>query len=496
MKLNVGFAGFVALAGMAVSASGQVFSSTAVPAGISDNSLTTVDLVVAGGPASISEVHVVVNITHTYDGDLDIVLVAPDFRYVHLTSDNGGTGENFTGTRFSQCGAQNITAGTVPYSGNFIPEGGDATTGGWAGPALPGPFAASLANLNGMNANGTWQLWVYDDAGIDQGSVDSFTLEFNGQFDPLGPSAPTGSSPGGIAAASPASGVAGGTSLLTLVASPGGCPLSTGITVTADLTALGGSATQAMFDNGTNGDATAGDGVYSYNMTTPLNQGGGTFPIVMTISDAQSRSDTRTANYLVAAPPAVFIDLGSLNCGETTINLSIDAPGEVKWYRLVLPDIADPAGFLDIWTTLASTINFQDTELALYDGNGVLKATDDDDGGGSNSYLSEISFGATNPIRETGGAGWTGGNGRDGALSAGVHWLVVSGFNLAPANGWVATSTSTYVGSVEVKTNLQHGSCAGNCVADTDDGTGTGNGDGAVTIDDLLYFLVRFEAGC
>ena len=42
MKLNVGFAGFVALAGMAVSASGQVFSSTAVPAGISDNSLTII----------------------------------------------------------------------------------------------------------------------------------------------------------------------------------------------------------------------------------------------------------------------------------------------------------------------------------------------------------------------------------------------------------------------------------------------------------------------
>jgi hypothetical protein len=34
------------------------------------------------------------------------------------------------------------------------------------------------------------------------------------------------------------------------------------------------------------------------------------------------------------------------------------------------------------------------------------------------------------------------------------------------------------------------------CVADVDDGSGSGTPDGGVTIDDLLYFLLRFEAGC
>jgi hypothetical protein len=33
------------------------------------------------------------------------------------------------------------------------------------------------------------------------------------------------------------------------------------------------------------------------------------------------------------------------------------------------------------------------------------------------------------------------------------------------------------------------------CPADVDDGSGSGIHDGAVTIDDLLYFLVQFEAG-
>ncbi len=37
---------------------------------------------------------------------------------------------------------------------------------------------------------------------------------------------------------------------------------------------------------------------------------------------------------------------------------------------------------------------------------------------------------------------------------------------------------------------------AGTGGADVDDGSGTGTRDGGVTIDDLLYFLARFEAGC
>lgn len=36
----------------------------------------------------------------------------------------------------------------------------------------------------------------------------------------------------------------------------------------------------------------------------------------------------------------------------------------------------------------------------------------------------------------------------------------------------------------------------GSPAGDVDDGTGTGTHDAAVTIDDLLYFLFRFEAGC
>ena len=37
---------------------------------------------------------------------------------------------------------------------------------------------------------------------------------------------------------------------------------------------------------------------------------------------------------------------------------------------------------------------------------------------------------------------------------------------------------------------------AGDVDADVDDGSGTGTQDGGVTIDDLIYYLTRFEAGC
>jgi hypothetical protein len=374
--------------------------------------------------------------------------------------------------------------GSGQQLGEFNSLGGDNFANGEDGPLAGGVYWVAVGRYPVAYASG---FSAVSTSGLTQTTT---TLNFavapaTAPFPPSVTAATAGPSPA----------LAGSALLVTASVSPGGNPPSTGLVVRVNLGALGGSATQVMFDNGTNGDVTAADGIYSYAHTTPANQGGGTFPIVISASDAQSRTGTRTVNYIVSAPPAVYTDMGTLACGETTMDLSIDAAQEIKWFKMTLPNVADPISYLDIWTTVASTINLQDTELALFDSNGVLKATDDDDGGGSNSYLSEISFGATSPIRETGGAGWAGGNGRDGALTSGVHWLAVCGFNVNPANGWLMPSTSTYVGSVQFKTNLQHDSCSGNCVADLDDGTGTGTSDGAVNIDDLIFFLIKFEAG-
>ena len=64
-----------------------------------------------------------------------------------------------------------------------------------------------------------------------------------------------------------ASSRAGASTLLTVAVTGAATPPSTGLTVTADLSSIGGSATQQFFDDGTNGDATAGDNTFSYQAT-------------------------------------------------------------------------------------------------------------------------------------------------------------------------------------------------------------------------------------
>src|SRR5262249_43930476 len=71
----------------------------------------------------------------------------------------------------------------------------------------------------------------------------------------------------GQGAANPSSAQIATNSLLTVLVSPATGPGSTGIVVRGDLSALNGSSNQAFYDDGTHGDAQAGDRVYSYMAT-------------------------------------------------------------------------------------------------------------------------------------------------------------------------------------------------------------------------------------
>ena len=90
--------------------------------------------------------------------------------------------------------------------------------------------------------------------------------------------------------------------LLTVSVFPASNPPSTGIAVTGNLTNIGGSANQTFFDNGTNGDVTAGDNVFSYSYTIPGNASGGPTSVSATASDAQGRSANVTINLTINAP--------------------------------------------------------------------------------------------------------------------------------------------------------------------------------------------------
>ncbi|MEZ4858366.1 MAG: proprotein convertase P-domain-containing protein [Flavobacteriaceae bacterium] len=103
---------------------------------------------------------VTLDITHTWDGDLTIELVSPTGTSLILSDQNGGSGDNYTGTVFQDGGAD-ITAGTAPFTGTFEPEGGT--------------FAATY---DGEDVNGGWVLRITDNAGGDSGTLDSFCINF------------------------------------------------------------------------------------------------------------------------------------------------------------------------------------------------------------------------------------------------------------------------------------------------------------------------------
>lgn len=95
--------------------------------------------------------------------------------------------------------------------------------------------------------------------------------------------------PSGLGSASPSTVTPGANTLLTVFVSPGTNPPSIGLEVTANLSSIGGSSFQQFFDNGTNGDATANDRIFSYRAPIPVTALAGALGLPVTISDVQGR---------------------------------------------------------------------------------------------------------------------------------------------------------------------------------------------------------------
>ncbi len=102
-----------------------------------------------------------------------------------------------------------------------------------------------------------------------------------------------------------------GVTLLTVNVTPGTLPPSTGLAATADLSSIGGSASQPFFNNGTNGDAIAGDNIWSFRITVPPSVTPGDKSVPFTIADAQGRSTSGvlglTVNPCASTGPDVIV---------------------------------------------------------------------------------------------------------------------------------------------------------------------------------------------
>jgi len=120
-------------------------------------STATSTATVAAGVGALTDLDVTLNITHTWVGELDISITSPGGTTVVLSSLNGGSGFNFTGTIFDDEAPTAISSGFAPFTGSFQPDG-------------------SLSDLDGEVPVGTWTMTV-DNIGPDVGSLNSWGLE-------------------------------------------------------------------------------------------------------------------------------------------------------------------------------------------------------------------------------------------------------------------------------------------------------------------------------
>ncbi|MBC7607310.1 MAG: CotH kinase family protein [Burkholderiales bacterium] len=129
---------------------GQANDFTLAASGLSSNQLN----------ASLGLVQVCLNITHSYDSDLNVFLIAPDGTSINLFAGIGGSDDNFSDTCLNQSAANSINTGVAPFTGTFKPQEniGDCN--------------------NGQDGNGIWKLRILDTYAQDQGTVDNWSITF------------------------------------------------------------------------------------------------------------------------------------------------------------------------------------------------------------------------------------------------------------------------------------------------------------------------------
>lgn len=142
----------------------QTVSAADIPQVLNDYTTIKSELFFQG-VSSIEDIDVTLDISHTFVGDVDAFLISPAGTRVELFTDVGGEFggflDNFTGTTLDDEAATSITAGTAPYTGRFRPEG-------------------FLSAFDGEDPNGIWTLEVSDDAGVNVGVLNSWSIAVTG----------------------------------------------------------------------------------------------------------------------------------------------------------------------------------------------------------------------------------------------------------------------------------------------------------------------------
>jgi len=113
-------------------------------------------------------------LSHTFPNDIDLLLVGPTGQSVLAMSDAGGAGPGVSNVTlvlddnsplFLDPAVNPVTATYEPMDFN------DGLADLFPPPAPPGPYSTLFSAFNGTGPNGTWSLYVLDDAGTDTGVI-------------------------------------------------------------------------------------------------------------------------------------------------------------------------------------------------------------------------------------------------------------------------------------------------------------------------------------
>lgn len=296
---------------------------------IPDNNTTgitsTINVTGIAGTVGSALASVCLNINHGFDGDVNISLKCPNGTVINLSDDNGGSGDDYISTCFTNSGGS-ITLGTAPFTGSFTPE-------------------QALSGLSACTANGTWSLVVTDDASLDVGTLLDWSLTFNNTLSySWAPSTGLSSTTSSVVTASPTT-----TTVYTLtVTDMAGCSKVTNYTVTVNPTptvaitstptntlCLGSSVTFTAatantytWTNPTNGglSSTSGANVSA----TPTGTGNLTYTVIASSAAGCTTTAVRTIT-VNPIPTANAGTGGTLTCNTTSLGLSGSGGGTYSW---------------------------------------------------------------------------------------------------------------------------------------------------------------------
>jgi subtilisin-like proprotein convertase family protein len=162
--------------GWSLTISNGITAQNQAPINIPDSGIGSIypsSINIANLNGSVTSVRVFLhNLGHTAPDDIDLLLVAPNGRSVVLMSDVGG---NFA--------VNNVSLILDDAAANALPDNGQIESGTFkptnigGGDSFPqpapadAPSGATLAAFNGINPNGTWNLYLVDDTTGNAGTL-------------------------------------------------------------------------------------------------------------------------------------------------------------------------------------------------------------------------------------------------------------------------------------------------------------------------------------